>query len=237
MDINLKYGDYTNIQILNSTITNNGKDDPNGAGLIIKARNTGSYASIPATLDNVTLTNLVVTGNGGGTYAAGIRIGESNNSFTGTDTGPTNVTISHSVISGNMAHGIRNATAATIVDASENWWGDASGPGPVGPGSGDGVSANVNYTPWCTDAACTTFATSPVHNTTQDTYFSTIQAAVDAANAGDSIAVAAGSYPEQLNITKSLHLSGAGAGTSIIQAPASLPASSNADLGDRDHRR
>jgi len=34
------------------------------------------------------------------------------------------------------------------VDAENNWWGDASGPGPVGPGGGDEVSANVDYDPW-----------------------------------------------------------------------------------------
>jgi parallel beta-helix repeat protein len=34
------------------------------------------------------------------------------------------------------------------VDAECNWWGAANGPGPVGPGSGDTVSANVDYSPW-----------------------------------------------------------------------------------------
>ena len=113
------------------------------------------------------------------------------------------------------------------VTAESNWWGSDTGPGSVGPGTGALVGLNVDYSPWCADAACTTNVTLPVHNLTQDTYFSTIQAAIDAANAGDSIEAAAGTYPEQLNITKSLHLSGAGAGASTIQAPASLPASSN----------
>jgi parallel beta-helix repeat protein len=34
------------------------------------------------------------------------------------------------------------------VDAECNWWGAANGPGPVGPGSGDKVSPNVDYSPW-----------------------------------------------------------------------------------------
>jgi hypothetical protein len=34
------------------------------------------------------------------------------------------------------------------VDGTCNWWGDASGPGPVGPGAGAMVSANVDFTPW-----------------------------------------------------------------------------------------
>ena len=151
MDINLKYGDYSNIQILNSTITNNGTGDNNGGGILIKARSTGSYASQPATLDDVTLTSLIVTGNGGGTYAAGIRVGESNNSFTGIDAGPTNVTISFSRISGNSVDGVRNATAATTVMAENNWWGCNYGPGNTGTGcpvAANSATGSVDTTPY-----------------------------------------------------------------------------------------
>ena len=38
------------------------------------------------------------------------------------------------------------------VDAEYNWWGDASGPDGEGPGSGDSVSTNVDYTPWLDDS-------------------------------------------------------------------------------------
>jgi hypothetical protein len=40
-----------------------------------------------------------------------------------------------------------------IVNAEANYWGAADGPGPVGPGSGDDVSDNVDYEPWFTDTA------------------------------------------------------------------------------------
>ncbi len=151
MDINLKYGNYSNIQILNSTITNNGTGDNNGGGILIKARSTGSYAGNPATLDDVTLTSLVVTGNGGGTYAAGIRVGESNNSFTGMDAGPTNVTISYSRISGNSVDGVRNATLTTTVMAENNWWGCNYGPGNTGTGcpvAANSATGSVDTTPY-----------------------------------------------------------------------------------------
>ena len=36
------------------------------------------------------------------------------------------------------------------VDAILNWWGDASGPDVLGPGTGDSVSANVLFCPWLT---------------------------------------------------------------------------------------
>ena len=42
--------------------------------------------------------------------------------------------------------GIKNDDS-NLVDAEGNWWGAADGPGTVGPGSGDLVSADVDFTP------------------------------------------------------------------------------------------
>ena len=50
-------------------------------------------------------------------------------------------------IVGNTTFGINNLSSITI-DAENNWWGDTSGPSGAGPGSGDAVSANVDYDPW-----------------------------------------------------------------------------------------
>jgi hypothetical protein len=49
---------------------------------------------------------------------------------------------------GNTAFGITNDATTPILNGECNWWGAANGPGPVGPGSGDRVSINVDYTPW-----------------------------------------------------------------------------------------
>jgi len=38
-----------------------------------------------------------------------------------------------------------------MVQAQGNWWGDASGPGGEGSGSGDKVSAGVNFEGWRTE--------------------------------------------------------------------------------------
>lgn len=45
---------------------------------------------------------------------------------------------------------------ATELNTTNNWWGDATGPGDVGPGTGDKVSVNVNFDSWYTDAGMTT---------------------------------------------------------------------------------
>ena len=98
------------------------------------------------------------------------------------------------------------------VDATHNWWGSADGPS-------DGYNINVTVVPWYEDAEMTTLYTPPIHNVTQDTYYETIQAAIDAAVDGDEITVDAGTYIEQLEITKALTLLGTDA---TIQAPAEM---------------
>jgi len=68
----------------------------------------------------------------------------------------------NNTISGNNISGNTNGFVigdlvhqTTTVIAESNWWGDISGPSGEGSGSGDAVSTNVDYTPWCTDVHCT----------------------------------------------------------------------------------
>src|SRR5690606_37894816 len=67
-DVNLKYGDYGTITIQNSTFTGSGVDGT-GTGNALKVGARGydgdtAYASNPATLANLVITNTVVEGAG-----------------------------------------------------------------------------------------------------------------------------------------------------------------------------
>jgi len=60
------------------------------------------------------------------------------------------VTANYNNFLGNTAAGIDQIGNVT-VDGRCNWWGAADGPSTVGPGSGDQVSTNVDYSAWLTE--------------------------------------------------------------------------------------
>jgi len=62
------------------------------------------------------------------------------------------VTISCNNITGNASFGVKvnTATVTEIINAENNWWGAADGPSGVGPGSGDKVTAGVDFAPFRT---------------------------------------------------------------------------------------
>ena len=71
----------------------------------------------------------------------------------------SNIDISYNYIYGNDI-GIEN-TGSDIINAENNWWGDESGPSGVGSGTGDAVSANVDYSPWLVPNISVTKSDSP----------------------------------------------------------------------------
>ncbi len=146
----------------------------------------------------------------------------------GTTTG-SGVTFSSAVnyndLGGNATAGLENLTGsesgmigAPSLDATNNWWGSASGPQSASntydvATQGDVASGSVSFTPWLTSAPAPDAGSganfAPVFDRMTGGYFASIQAALNAAGAGDQITVAAGTFSEALTITKPVTLDGA----------------------------
>lgn len=120
-------GTTSGIEIVNSTLTGNGR------GITI-----GSETGM--TVDDVTISGNDLSGNGAGVLvyrAAGWGEGAI-----------SDLNINRNNLSGNPGGGIAVFMPYETHNGTCNWWGDASGPGPVGPGTGSNVSSGVTYSPW-----------------------------------------------------------------------------------------
>lgn len=60
----------------------------------------------------------------------------------------SSVSVHYNSIAGNKVGLERIGLVAIPLDATDNWWGNASGPSGMGPGSGDTVSTDVVFDPW-----------------------------------------------------------------------------------------
>jgi hypothetical protein len=104
----------------------------------------------------------------------------------------TNCTVAQSEFLGN----ITGVWASVSTEARSNWWGAVSGPGPVGPGSGDKVSLNVVTMPWWETAAR---AARVIYTNAPG-----LQATLDLAGAGDVIWTTNGAYAGDIVIDRAV---------------------------------
>ncbi len=138
----------------------------------------------------------------GGTYSGTIAV--ERNSFTDSRIGlkiESGVTASSNfVVQKNIFTG--NTTVASLVnessftlEASRNWWGDATGPSGEGEGSGDAIGSKIDFSEWCLAEDCLTYKpVPPVTVCSEDCDFTIIQDAIDSADAGSTIRVGDGIY-------------------------------------------
>lgn len=134
LDLNLKYGDYVDILLVEVSAINSGTSaTPNGSGISIAARNDGPYADSPATLTGLDIYDSTISDAVKGIYLGGDIQGE--------------VDIKGSSLSGNGT-AIVNDTSVT-VDGTLNWWGVEV------PDFSTHVLGLVNTVPWFADAAMT----------------------------------------------------------------------------------
>ena len=89
---------------------------------------------LSGTTSGATITNNVITGN-----TDGINVGETVDDV-------SVVTAHRNNLANDAGYGV--VSSAATVNATCNWWGSASGPSGVGPGTGSAVSAHVTFSPW-----------------------------------------------------------------------------------------
>lgn len=86
------------------------------------------------------------------TYLAGNIIHDNaKNGLTIFDEGSASTLVNFNQFCRNAEYGMQHlglGENTPEIDATYNWWGSASGPDGVGPGSGDHVSAGVTFGPW-----------------------------------------------------------------------------------------
>ncbi len=111
IDINLKWGSYSDISIHDflfhdvGSSTGGGTPHVGGGAITIKARDDGGYSSHPATVDGVTIADGSIDGT-----STGIRVGEPGQS----NAGPTHVDIHGVDISDASIGDVDNRTQATV---------------------------------------------------------------------------------------------------------------------------
>jgi hypothetical protein len=219
IDINLKYAAYANITIQNSEFTNCGvtgtaSDPENPSVLAIKARNDApSYNTNPASLSNVLLKNNLISG-----YRNGVRFGE----FGKINAGPSGVTLEGNHLGGPYAHKSLINRTNSDINLVCNWHGTtdvlAMLAGFVNAGTGsilyntilaNGTDGNVarGFQP---AAGCLCPSGNLVTNTTTNETFCSVQAAIDDAdtNNGHILQVSAGTYAENIKVTKQVSILG-----------------------------
>ncbi len=111
----------------------------NNSGTGVGLATYGAYGALD--IDLTATKNLIHN------WATGVEVYEC------TGGGCTTATFTDIDINRNSIVGNTNGMFADTVDPAEtdgtcNWWGDASGPSDAGPGTGDTVSTEVDFTPW-----------------------------------------------------------------------------------------
>lgn len=230
IDINLKGNPaYSNIQILNCIFQNNGLGMKHGAALMIKARGTGndaSYASCPASLDNVNISGCTFTGN-----ERGIRVGEPDKNISGI----TNVKLFHNKVYDNhTAYSGLSASkpgnlinySTNAVNAENNYWGNIIPQSEWLKGFYESTAGTIDYKPWCNidftfcgydDPLSIVYLDDDFTASNVPSYavwgynaFNKIEDAVTAVGNGGKIDVFEGTYTitKTLNITKPMTIDG-----------------------------
>lgn len=128
----------TNVKINNVEANKNGLLGPSDCN---DAMNGGAGILLKDNTSNVQILNSKLRDNANGILIEWCALWP-------TGSQPTNINAHLNDIENNNYFGISNRAPSLILNAENNWWGDCSGPSGIGTGSGDAVSANVDFNPW-----------------------------------------------------------------------------------------
>ena len=212
-DIGISFLNWNVATVENITIDGN---DVSGAGDGIRISGY-SNPEPHGVVTNVTITNNILENNEKGINAQTVQLSDltvtgnqiSNNTEQGIRFSETSATLSGDILIDNNDF-LNNTNEAIYNGASYNIDGTCNWFGTDNFAQIDAmITGDVTWTPYLQTAEGPCGGDQPVHNTTQDIYYTTIQSAIDDANAGDVIEVAAGTYQESLSIDIGLTLNGA----------------------------
>ncbi len=185
---------FTNVLIENNDFDFSATDitNLNGAVYLTNPLNNDADGGVTAVITNNTFH--VPSGNGLQVYGLNGTITCNNNSF-----------------EGNGKYGVKaDSSLGTAIDATLNWWNNASGPynAATNPlGTGDSVTNNVVYSPWLGNKTDTPHDAN--HPWTWYVNSGSINNVINNALAGDTIIVLPGTY-DAFTINKPLVLNGSG---------------------------
>jgi hypothetical protein len=208
-----------------STLTTDGANGTNTVSGFATGVDVGGTA---------TLTQNTITGNGTGVHVeAGGSLVSAGQNFVSNSTGDgilvdaaagTVGAITDNDLSGNSGKGIDNL-GGTVLEGGLNWWGDASGPAAASNpgGTGSGVSANVDYSPWLSMGTDTSAAPgfqgdfskltvnpgSPQTAAQMAAGTANLQEGVNDVTAGGTVTARQGTYSENVVVNKSVTMIGA----------------------------
>ena len=129
------------------------KGDPNASAIYVGGADSNVLVNCNTVSGAGTGVNVANAFGDGPNAAVTITGNDLHDNTNGVKIGATAVAVANTVmanrnrLTGNTAFGVNNLSGIT-VDATNNWWGSASGPGPIGPGTGDRVTSNVTFAPW-----------------------------------------------------------------------------------------
>ncbi|MEM9546038.1 MAG: right-handed parallel beta-helix repeat-containing protein [Bacteroidota bacterium] len=191
------------------------------AGAIVNVTNNEvSENKGVASVDGSTSAGILVSTFFGADTEALITENEIHDNTTGIAVGFNDTDASTVVAENNNIFDNDNGITSTgpTVDAKNNYWGAADGPSGAGYGSGDSISEEVDACPFYNApfGSGSEALVGPIQNTDTGGFFCSIQEAIDDEEtaAGHTITIPAGTWSENLNVSKGVTLIGANSGTS-----------------------